>query len=62
MPHFNKLQIFTCKCGAVNSKMQLKKLNCTGLTALATCWLSMSEKASAVSAVKFLNLYKVVKK
>lgn len=47
---------------AVKVEMQLKKLHCTDYTALATCWFSIPLNASAVSAVKFPILYKVLKK
>lgn len=62
MLHFNILSLFTKIMSAVNMKMQLKKINCTRLTALATCWFSIPWNASAVSAVKFPILYKVLKK
>jgi hypothetical protein len=62
MRHFNILPHFTTFMSAVKMKMQLKKHNCTGLTALATCWLSMLAEASAISAIKFPIFYKRVKK
>jgi hypothetical protein len=62
MHRFNILPPFTTLSSAVKPKMQYKKINCTRLTALATCWLSMLAEASAVSAVKFPIIYNRVKK
>ncbi|NDD55787.1 hypothetical protein EBZ39_18305 [bacterium] len=62
MRRFNILPPFTDFISAVKLKMQLKKLNCTDLTALVTCWLSMRPEGSAISAIKFPIFYKRVKK
>lgn len=62
MPRFNILPENTSIVSAMKVEMQLKKLHCTAYTALATRWFSIPWNASAVSAVKFPILYKVIKK